>query len=331
MITRRRLVLVLGTGALAAPFITLAQPRERIYRVGLLGTGSQSNGVNLYAAFAQGMQDLGYVEGRNIVLERRFADGKLDNLPALAAELMQKKVDVIFAPSSPAVRAAKQAAGTTPIVFAVVNDPVERGFVASLAHPGGGITGITSVGPGLSAARLHLLKEAFPRISHVAVAIAREPGVANQIAAQITEVGAAAKASGMAMLSIEIRSRNSFDDATAVLRKWHADSITCLDTSVNFFNRDVLTEFAAKIKLPAIYTSREFVEAGGLMSYGSNAEWNYRRAATYVDKILKGAKPAELPVEAPTQFELAINQKTAKALGIQFPAAILQKADRVIG
>lgn len=330
MNARRRLVLALGAGALTAPWVAIAQPKGRVYRVGLLAAGSQLNSINLYDAFANGLRDLGYVEGKNLVLERRFAGGKLDTLPALAAELAVKKLDVIFAPGSPAVRAVKEAAESTPIVFAVVNDPVERGFVASLTKPGGRITGVTSVERGLSVTRLHLLKEAFPRISHVVVAIAREPSVAGQVAAQIGEVTQAAKTNGMQVLAMEIRSRNSFGDASEVLRKWRADGMSCLDSAGNFYNRDVLTDFAAKTRLPAIYTSREYVDAGGLMSYGANAEANYRRAAGYVDKILKGAQPADLPVETPTKFELALNGKTAKALGITFPSGILEKADRII-
>jgi len=330
MSTRRRLVIALGAGALAAPFMTFAQPHPRIYRVGMLGTASQSNSATLYNAFLQGLKDLGYVEGTNVQFERRFAEGKLESLPALAAELMREKVDVIFAPSSPAVRAAKQVAGTTPIVFAVVNDPVERGFVASLAQPGGNITGITSVSPELSGKRLRLLKEAFPKTSHLAIAIAREPDVATQVAAQIAVVRKAAQSLGMEVLPIEIRSRKAYYDAADVLHKWHANAMTCLDTAANFFNREVLTEFAAKMRLPAIYTSREYADAGGLMSYGSNSEWNYREAAAYVDKILKGAKPADLPVAAPNRFELVLNPKVAKVLGFKFPDAILQKADRLV-
>ncbi|MCE9641102.1 MAG: ABC transporter substrate-binding protein, partial [Betaproteobacteria bacterium] len=179
--------------------------------------------------------------------------------------------------------------------------------------------------------RLQLFKEAFPKASHVAIAITREPNVTQQIAKQMSEMHAAAKMNGLEALPIEIRSRKSFADAADVLRKWHADGISCLDTAVNFFNRDMLIEFAAAMKLPAIYTSREFVDSGGLMSYGANTERSYRRAATYVDKILKGAQPAELAVEVPTQYELVINQKTAKALGFNLPAAIVQKADKLIG
>lgn len=331
MMTRRRLVLTLGAGALAAPFMAIAQPKPRIYRVGILGTSSQTGGAHLYEAFTHSLQELGYVAGKNVTFERRFADGNLEKLPALAAELAVKKLDVVFAPGSPAVLAMKQAAGTTPVVFAVVTDPVSRGFVASLEKPGGSITGVTSVGPGIGSKRLQLFKEAFPKASRVAIAITREPNVTQQIAKQMSEMHAAAKANGLEALPIEIRSRKSFADATDVLRKWHADGISCLDTAVNFFNRDMLIEFSAAMKLPAIYTSREFVDSGGLMSYGANTERSYRRAASYVDKILKGAQPAELAVEAPAQYELAINQKTAKALGFELPGAIVQKADKLVG
>lgn len=333
MITRRKLVLTLGAGAgaLAAPFLAIAQPKQRIYRVGILGTGSPAGGARLYDGFTHSLHELGYVDGKNIAFERRFADGNLEKLPALAAELAAKKVDIVFAPGSPAVLAMKQAAATTPVVFAVVTDPVSRGFVASLEKPGGHITGITSVGAGIGSKRLQLFKEAFPKLSRVALVITREPNVTPLIARQISEMHAAAKTNGLEILPIEIRSRNSFADATDVLRRWHADGISCLDTAVNFFNRDMLIEFSATMKLPAIYTSREFVDSGGLMSYGANTERSYRRAATYIDKILKGARPAELAVEVPTQHELAINQKTARALGFNLPDAIVQKADKLIG
>jgi putative ABC transport system substrate-binding protein len=188
-----------------------------------------------------------------------------------------------------------------------------------------------SISPRLDSDRLQALKQAVPKASHLAMAIAREPSATTQVTTQITDLRRAAESNGMDMLSIEIRSRQSFDEAADVLRKWRADAMSCLDSAYNFYNRDVLIEFAAKVKLPAIYPSSEYVDAGGLMSYGANTEWNYRHAAIFVDKILKGAKASSLAVEAPTRFELALNIRAAKQLGLQFPAALLKKANRLSG
>jgi putative ABC transport system substrate-binding protein len=330
MVTRRNLVISLAAGALAAPFAGRAQP-ARLFRVGILATGNRRGGAHLYGAFIQALKDLGYVEGESIAFESRYADGNLDQLPGLAADLIHAKVDVLFAPNSPAVRAARQASVTTPIVFAVVDNPVARGFVNSLAQPGGNTTGVISIAPKLDTERLQALKQAVPQASHLAMAIAREPSSTMQVSAQIAGLRHAAESNGMDMLSIEIRSRKSFDEAADLLRKWHADVMSCLDSAYNFYNRDLLIEFAAKMKLPAIYPSSEYVEAGGLMSYGANTEWNYRHAAIFIDKILKGEKPSALAVEAPTSLELALNAGTAKRLGLHFPAALLKKANRLIG
>lgn len=262
MVTRRNTLVALGAGMLAAPFGAFAQ-RQQMARVGILASGSQSGSASLYGAFVQALKDLGHVEGKTIAFESRYANGDLDRLPALAAELIKRNVDILFAPNSPAVRAARQAAVTTPIVFAVVNDPVERGFVANLARPGGNITGVMSIAPGLNNQRLQMLKDLAPKISHLAVAIAREPNATSQVSAQIDLVRRAAESNGMDMLSIEIRSRNSFVEASEILRKWRVDSMSCLDSAGIFYNRDVLIEFAASMKLPAVYPSSEYVEAGG--------------------------------------------------------------------
>jgi putative ABC transport system substrate-binding protein len=330
MVTRRNVVLSLGAGVLAAPFAGLAQA-ERQFRVGILATGNRHGSAHLYAAFTRALKDLGYVENESIAFESRYADGNLDQLAGLAADLIKARVDILFAPNSPAVRAARQASVTTPIVFAVVDDPVARGFVKSLAQPGGNITGVLSIAPKLNNERFQALKQAVPKVSHLAMAIAREPSATSQVATQITDLRRAAESNGMDMLSIEIRSRKSFDEAADLLSKWRADAMSCLDSAYNFYNRAVLVEFAAKMKLPAIYPSSEYVDAGGLMSYGANTEWNYRHAATFIDRILKGAKAAALPVEAPTRLELALNVGAAKQLGLQFPAALLKKANRLTG
>jgi putative tryptophan/tyrosine transport system substrate-binding protein len=330
MVTRRKLVFALGAGMLAAPFTALAQPRQVVYRVGFLAAGSQTATANLYQAFRNSLRDLGYIAGQNIAFEARYADGRLDRLPALAAELGKLKLDIVFAPTSPAVRAVRQVTDTLPIVFAVVNDPVERGLVQSAARPGGNTTGVMNSGAGLAGKRLQLLKEAFPGVGHIAVAFSRDPGATNDVVTQIKDMQQAAAGNGMETMPIEIRSRNSFEDASEILAKWRANGMSCLDSSVNWSNRDVLIEFAARMQLPAIYPSRDYTEAGGLMSYGADATWNYRRAATLVDKILKGAKAGELAVESPGKFELVINKKVAGALKTPLSSAFLKKADRVI-
>ena len=326
MMKRRKLLIALGAGALAASLASFAQQQQKVYRVGILGTGTAASFSSYYEAFSQGLGELGYVEGKNISIERRFADGNPDRLPALAAELVQQKVDVIFASNTSSVQAARQVTGTIPIVFAVVGNPIGAGFVASLARPGGNITGASGIQWELSAKRLQILKEAFPNVSRVAVVVSSEPVVATQFA----EVQRAAKILGMEVMSIEVRRRDDFEQGFTLLRKWRADSIYVAESPTNAFNSKLLAEFAAKIRLPAAYASKQYVEAGGLMSYGANYEALYRRAATYVDKILKGAKPADLPVELPTKFELVINMKTAKALGIKIPDAIRLRADEVI-
>ena len=332
MITRRRLVLALGAGALASPLASFAQ-QQKVYRVGMVTSDDPATSGHLAGAFTQGLRELGYIEGKNILIDRRFAEGNLDRLPALAANLVQQKVEVMFAPDGESARAAKQATGTIPIVFASVSDPIGSGFVASLPRPGGNITGISNFAQELSAKRLELLKEAFPKISRAAVFVSSE----SIAAVQFAEVQRAAKALGMEVLSVKAQLRDDIEQGFAQLRTWHAElrkwranSMYFLETTNNYYNRWLLAEFAAKMRLPAIFGSKDYVKAGGLMSYGVSYESNYRRAATYVDKILKGAKPGDIPVEQPTRFELVINMKTAKALGIKIPNSILLRADTVI-
>ena len=325
MITRRGVVIALGAGSLA-PLVSFAQPQQKVYRVGTLSTSSAASSGHLFDAFAQGLRDLGYVEGKNIVIERRFAEGNIDRLPALAAELVQLKVDVILAGNTPSVQAARQVAGTLPIVFASPADPVGSGFVATLARPGGNITGASVLSPELSAKRLEILKEAFPKISRIAVFGTDEPSVA----LQFPQIKRAAKVLRVEVLSVELQRREDFEQTAALLRKWRADSMYVIETPLNFYHRKLTAELASRLRLPAVVPGLEYVEAGGLMSYGVSYVAQNRRAATFVDKILKGAKPADLPVEQPTTFELAINMKTAKALGVKFPNSILVRATKVI-
>jgi len=320
---RRKLVIALGAGAFGIPLMTGAQT-QKVHRVGILITSSKSS-PNLHA-FVQELRRVGYMEGQNISFVIRFAEGDLERLPVFASELLAQKVDVVFTASSPGVQAVRRATTSIPIVFAVVSDPVGSGFVASLARPGGNITGTSNISRELSAKRLQILKEIAPKTSRVAVLTADEP----QVALMLEQVQQAAKLLGMNILTTQVLSRNDFESVHRQLRTWRADSIDVFDSSKNLFNRKLLAEFAAQARLPAIYAQSQYVDAGGLMSYGPNYEALYRRAAQYVDKILKGARPADLPVEQPTKFEMVINLKTAQALGLAIPQALLLSADKVI-
>jgi putative ABC transport system substrate-binding protein len=274
----------------------------------------------------QELRRLGYIEGQNVSIVNRIAEGNLERLPALATELVAEKVDVIFASTTNAVQAARQATTSIPIVFAVVSDPMGSGFVVSLGRPGGNITGTTSLNRELAAKRLQILKEVAPKTSRVAVLITDEP----QVAPQLDQVQQAAKRLGMNILTTQVLSRDDFESARKLLRTWRADSLYVTDSVTNTLNRKLLQEFAAQVRLPAIYAQSQYADDGGLISYGANFDELFRRAAQYVDKILKGARPADLPVEQPTKFELVVNLKTAKALGIKIPQSILVRADKVI-
>jgi len=324
--TRRAfLIAALGAGALAAPLALFAQQPKKIPRIGWLQLHAHSE--SRHAAFLQGLRELGYVEGQNLVIERRAAGGKEDRLPALAAELIRLRVDVLVALEPPAVIAVKNSTTTIPIVMRSTDDPVEREWVASLARPGGNITGVTSFSMALIGKRMELLREMLPNLSRVAVLWnPDEPATAPSF----HKITAAARALGMQVQSLETRSATDFETAFNAAVKARAGALFPLRSPLIVEERKHIAELALKRKLPAIYDDREFVEAGGLMSYGTNLADSYRRAATYVDKILKGAKPSDLPVEQPTRFELVINMKTAKALGLTIPQTILVRADRVI-
>lgn len=325
MITRRRVVLALGASALAAPRTSSSQ-QQKISHVGFLWSSTPTLTKSYDNAFTEGLEELGYLEGKNIVVERRWAGGNLDLLPSLATELVQRKVDVIVAPTTPAVQAAKRGGGAIPIVFVQVADPVGMGFIVSFARPGGNITGTTSFNPELSAKRLQLLKDAFPKISRLAVLITSEP----QVAPQYEQVERAVKALGIEIMSAEIRQGDDFKKVSEAVLNWHADSLYVVDAVGTFVSRRLIAEFAAKNKLPSVSANNQYAEVGGFMGYGPNNEALFHRATVYVDKILKGIKPADLPVELPTRFELVINMKTAKALGITIPSVILLQTTRVI-
>ena len=284
---------------------------------------------HLTEAFRQGLRDLGYIEGGNVVIESRDAEGKLERLPALAAELVALKVDVIVAPSTPAALAAKQATRTLPIVFAAVADPVARGLVTSLARPGGNVTGSSNLAPELVGKRLEQLKQAVPGVNRVAVLW--QPGIAGRTEKDMVNAAeVAAQALGVRLQFVEARGPADFDRAFSEMTGARAGALTLLGSGMFFIERRRLVDLAATNRLPAVYGLREYVDAGGLMSYGPNSADLYRRAATYVDRLLKGAKPGDLPIEQPTRFELVINLKTAKALGLTIPTSLLARADQVI-
>jgi ABC-type uncharacterized transport system substrate-binding protein len=325
----RRDFLIAAGALLAAPLAAEAQQAAKVARIGYLSTNLAAL-PNRPEAFRQGLRDLGYVEGRNLVIEYRYAEGKVEQLPALAAELVALKVDVIVASGTLAALAAKQATSTLPIVFSPAGDPVGSGLVTSLARPGGNVTGLSAFAPELVGKRLELLKQAVPGVSRVAVLW--QPGAFGERAEMDTlkRAEVAARDLGVPLQFVEARGPADFDRAFSDMTRARAGALTVLASNMFNSERRRLVDLAAKNRLPALYSARELVDAGGLMSYGANLADLNRRAATYVDKILKGTKPADLPVEQPTKFELVINLKTAKALGLTIPQSVLARADEVI-
>ena len=323
---RRQLFVVLGTCALAVPFAVRAQ-QQRVYRIGFLGNSTAALEANLVASFREGLRDLGYVEGRNIVIEYRWAEGKYERFPELIAELVALNVDIIVTAGTPAALAVKRAMVRIPLVMAAVGDPVGTGLVASLARPGGNFTGLTAIAPDLEGKRLELLREVVPKVSHVSFLL--NPENALQTASE-KQARAAAEVLHVDVQFVGVREVSHFDQAFDRIAKERPDAFIVLADRVFLHNRARIVDFAARNRLPAVYPYRELVEAGGLMSFGPNYADMHRRAANYVDKILKGAKPADLPVEQPTKFELIINLKTAKALGLTIPQSVLIRADEVM-
>ena len=313
---------------LALGVIAEAQQTGKVPRIGYLSPTSPSVSPTRIEAFRQGLRELGYVEGKNIVIEYRYAEGKFDRLAALAAELVRLNVDLIVTTGPTVTRAAKETTTTVPIVMATDTDPVGNGFVASLARPGGNITGLSALAPELSGKQLELLKEILPRLSRVAVfGTSSNPGNAQML----KEVRLAAGAFGVKLQYLEVRGLKGIETAFRAASKERAEAVLYLVAGlVDAGHRTEITELALKSRLPAIYQSRRYVEDGGLMSYGVNIADLDRRAATYVDKILKGRTPADLPVEQPTKFELMINLKAAKQIGLTIPPNVLARADRVI-
>ena len=318
---------VLATILLAPVSLGEAQQQAKVPRIGYLTGDSLSADLPRRDAFRQGLRELGYSERQNIVIEYRTAEGKVDRLSELAAELARLKVDVMFAFTTAAVRAVKKEMPTVPIV-SVSADPVGTGLVASLARPGGNITGLSiTAGPEVYGKQLELLKETVPKVSRVAV-LWNPTNPGNPL--QLKETQAAAPALGVTLLSLEVKGPDDIDGAFTAMRKERAGTLTVLPDPMFLAQRTRLADLAAKSRLPAIYGIPEHVVAGGLMAYAANRPEIFRRAATFVDKILKGAKPVDLPVEQPTKFELVINLKTAKALGLTIPQSVLNRADEVI-
>jgi putative ABC transport system substrate-binding protein len=321
---RRLAVALLALTLLAVPLAAEAQP-AKIPRIGYL---SQSSGPSvLDEAFSKSLSDLGYIEGQNIAIERRFAGTRLDRLPKLARDLVRLKVDVIVALDPLSVNAARKATRTVPIVMWTSVDPVEVGLVASLAHPGGNITGLYSIAEALTGKRLELVTETMPTISRIA--ILWDPGSRGS-RRWLSQAVVAARSLGVQLQALAVRRPDDFEAALEAATDGSAGALLTLRGPLLVTHRRRIAELAAAYRLPAISDDPEFVEAGNLMAYGPSLSDSYRRVATYMDKILKGAKPADLPVEQPTTFELVINLKTAKALGLTIPPSVLARADEVI-
>ena len=327
---RRREALVVSLAMAIAPgawTTARAQPAGKVWKIGIIEPFNAAVRANLVAAFRQGLREHGYEEGRNIVLEPRFAEGKLERLPELASELVALKVDVIVASSTQAIQAAQNATRTIPIVMTTVGDPIGPGFVASLARPGGNITGLTIQAPELIAKRLQLLKEAVPKVARVAVIW--DPAIIHEVHGY-KEADTAAQALGIKLLSMQVARAEDLESAFATVTRDGADGLLVFENALTSNNGKRIVELALKHRLPGVYGLRELAVSGGLMAYGPSRSDNYRRAADYVDKIFKGAKAGDLPVEQPTKFELVINSSTAKALGLTIPQPILLRADQVV-
>ncbi len=321
------LVVTLALGILLAPLATLAQQSGKVSRIGFLGNSTAALEANLVGPFREGLRDLGYVEGRNVLIEYRWAEGKYERFPALIAELIALKVDVIVTAGTPASLAVKKATTSIPLVMVAVGDPIGVGLVASLARPGGNSTGLTSIAPELEGKRLELLRQAIPKLSSIAVLW--NPDNSFHVGS-LKETRAAAQVLGIKVQVLGVRASDEFPAAFAAILRERPGALLVLADRIFLHNRRGIVDFEAKHRLPGVYAYRELVEAGGLMSFGPSYAGMHRRAAYYVDKILKGAKPGDLPVEQPTKFELVINLKTAKALGLTIPPPLLLQADEVI-
>jgi putative tryptophan/tyrosine transport system substrate-binding protein len=325
---QRREFITLLSGIVAAwPLAARAQQPAKIPRIGFLGNSTATMEANLIGPLRDGLRELGYEEGRNVIIEFRWADGKYDQFPALVAELLAAKVDVIITAGTPATLAIKKATSTVPLVFIAVGDPVGTGVVPNLGRPGGNITGLSSIAPDLEGKRLELLREVVPKLSHVAFFL--NPANAFHTAS-MRQARVAAQSLGIKLQPMEVNKSEQLDGAFASIVKEKPDALLILADRVFLHNRKRMMEFAIQQRLPSVNAYRELVEAGGLISYGPSYEDMHRRAAVYVDKILKGTKPADLPIEQPTKFTLLINLKTAKTLGLTVPPTLVARADELI-
>jgi putative tryptophan/tyrosine transport system substrate-binding protein len=332
MTTRRKFITLLGGAAAAWPLAAHAQQAAKVARIGCIVTGSLESPEQRATvdAFRQGLRERGYVEGQNIIIEYRAADGRIERFPELATELVRLNLDLIVASNTPAALAAKQATTAIPIVVPVMGDPVGDGLASSLARPGGNVTGMTFLGPELATKRLELLKQALPTMSRVAALW--HPGAYGDstMKEMMGKLAAAAGTLQVQLQLVEVRGAAEFDRAFLAMGRERADALIVLPSPMLFSERRHIVDLATKHRLPSIAMAREFAELGGLMAYGANLPDLFRRAATYVDKILQGAKPADLPVEQPIKFEFVINLKTAKALGLAVPLIMQMTADEVI-
>ena len=329
---RREFIMALNGAVVAWPSCIRAEPASKVSRIGFMVTGSLQSPEQrtIIDSFRQGLRERGYVEGQNIVIEYRAADGKIERFPELAKDLVDLRPDVIVASNTPAARAAKQATTTIPIVVPVMGDPVEDGLVASLARPAGNITGMTFLGPELATKRLELLKQALPAISRV-VGLWHSGAYGEATMKQMLQtIEAAAGTLSVQLQLVEVRGPSEFDDAFGAMSRERTDALIVLPSPMLFSERRRIVDLAIRHRLPSIAMAREFVELGGLMAYGANLPDLFRRAGVYVDRILNGSKPADLPVQQPTKFELVINLKTAKELGLTLAPAVLAIADEVI-
>jgi ABC-type uncharacterized transport system substrate-binding protein len=327
MNNRRKLVIALGASALTAPFSSFAQEQSKVRRIGWISNDSGSGNPPMFAAFREGLRDLGYVEGRNLVIDARWGEGSDERLEQLAVELVKSNPDVIVTQGGPATHPVIRAGATMPVVFGYSGDPVEAGVVSSLARPGRNFTGMTFLSFDLVGKRLELLKEVMPGLKRIAIlANPQHPGEQGEL--RVSQ--AAAKTLGLSFQYFQAQNAAKVEDALAAILKSHSEAVDVFPDGLLIRSRERIAEFSTKNRIPAISGWAQFAESGNLMSYGPNLRYAYRRLATYVDKIFKGAKPADLPVELPTTVELVVNLRAAKALGIKIPNSILVRADRVI-
>ena len=318
-----------GAACLAAPFASFAQPAHRVWRIGYLLNASPDTSRPQLTALRRGLAENGLVEGKNVVVEARYAEGKLDRLPSLVADLLERKIDLMFAPSGIAAQATKKSGTTIPIVFALAPDPVGQGFAASFARPGGNMTGLTSTHTEISAKRIELLKESYPATRHVGVLYFLAPSAAG-VPEQLAETARAANVLDIALSTEQAPALEDFQRAFGALKERRVDALVVIENPMFYANRARLTEIAATLRVPAVYNVSEYVHAGGLISYGASYQDLIRRACVHVARILNGAAPGDLPIERPTKFELVVNAKAARAAGVPLPASLLARADEVI-